>query len=311
MTDPVVGGEVLSFPRRHRGRVPWQETLADAQHHLTRSSDALEAYISQASSMSDRTDDAKPKVATVRKALVGGLLALATILLLFAIGDQSLLTTTAPAIVAAVALMSLVMVRRHYRHERECADRDVESAARVDARMYRVYRELQAEIFRRWSGGEFDDPAALGYAKDRALDAILNAEVHRLEHVCKRPISLVAIEDTGTEFIAKRSYGSVGSRITFGMRCPHDTSLVSVLGHYAPFHYVAEFHAAGASYCLVALSDVALTPPVQSLIEGAAARYQGSYQFFRLVEMNTPPSDSEFFKWVEMITPPTNTRLEA
>jgi hypothetical protein len=172
------------------------------------------------------------------------------------------------------------------------AQRDSDIHERGDARVYREYRKLLAEVYGLWASGAFQDVAELQRAKDRVLDGILFAEAFRLHNVCKRLVTLAVIQDTGSTFVARRSSKSpIGTRIERGMACPHTTSLDDVLEHYAKFFYKAEFQVCGQTYYLVGLSDdQPFAATSISLIEDAATQYQANYQFFRMAAVTMPPT---------------------
>jgi hypothetical protein len=170
------------------------------------------------------------------------------------------------------------------------AARDADIQQRNDAGIYKEYRSIQAQIYTAWVTGEFDDPSALQIAQNKALELVLSMGVRRLSYVCKHPISLVIIEDTGIAFTVARSYGNSNARIRPGMTCQHNMSLETVLDKHTHFHHVAEFQASDRIYYLVALSDVALSPTARSLTEYTAAQYQSIYQFFRVAEALAPPT---------------------
>jgi hypothetical protein len=172
------------------------------------------------------------------------------------------------------------------------AQRDSDISERGDARVYREYRKLLAEVYWLWASGTFQDAAELQRAKDRVLDGILFAEAFRLHNVCKRLVTLAVIQDTGINFVARRSSKSpIGTRIERGMTCPHTSSLDDVLEKYAKFFYKAEFQVCGQTYYLVGLSDdQPFTATSISVIEDAATQYQANYQFFRMAAVTRLPT---------------------
>lgn len=169
--------------------------------------------------------------------------------------------------------------------------RDADVGSRNDAGAFREYRRILAEAHRQWSRGELRTAEAWKTAKNSALALLLNMELLRVTHVCKRVVQLVIVHDADGEFVVKRVEPiQIGSRLRPGMRCHHDTSLDALAETFASHHYSAEFHACGETYHLVALSDAPLSTTARAIVEDAAAHYQGIYQFFRVAAIANPPA---------------------
>lgn len=178
-------------------------------------------------------------------------------------------------------------------HEKDYdAWRNADLESRGDAEVYRRYRALRTELDRAWRGGEFEDAAKRHEAKDNALNAVLDTETRRIAHCCRRPVTLTIVEDTGSDFVARRSSATeIGAQIPRGMTCPHNTALDTVIDRYAAFHYAAEFQVCGQRYFLAALSDdEPFDAAAVSLIEDAATQYQATYHVVRLLSVSTPPA---------------------
>lgn len=168
--------------------------------------------------------------------------------------------------------------------------RDADIEERDDAHSHKEIRTIQTEALRHLREGKLVDDDDFELARSNALQAVVEIGALRLGHACRQPATLAIVEDTGPEFIAKRSsQSSIGSRIVRGMRCAHDTSLDTVLSNYADYHYKAEYHAPGRTYYAVALSNTPMSPSgnericasAVALVEDTATQYQGMYLFFR------------------------------
>jgi hypothetical protein len=247
------------------------------------------------------SDDGKPNAPTWRKpvaasVLAGALASVGALLLKLLESGYELigLSTFVAILVFNITIPRAPEVARGHGDGPDDfeAQRDSDIHERGDTRVYRQYRKLLAEVYGLWASGTFQDAGELQRAKDQVLDGILFAEAFRLHNVCKRLVTLAVIQDTGTNFVARRSSKSpIGTKIVRGMTCPHTSSLDDVLEDYARFFYKAEFKVCGQSYYLVGLSDdEPFTATSISLIEDAATQYQANYQFFRMAAVTLPPT---------------------
>lgn len=170
--------------------------------------------------------------------------------------------------------------------------RDADIDERNDEDAYSRYRQLRSEAFRLWRSGALKLVEAFTETKERTLDAIINTEARRLEHARRGPVTLAVVEDTGEQFVAKRtSQSALGSRIRRGMSCPHDGPLDLVLDNYAQHHRKVEFHACGHTYYLVALSNEVdfNDSTARALLNDATNEYECTYLHFRWMATSAPP----------------------
>jgi len=161
---------------------------------------------------------------------------------------------------------------------------DAFSELREDDDYYSRLSHIQAESFAKFKDGRLEDSDESWKVRNSALEAFLELECRRLEHLGIEKVSLIVARATDKHYLIRRVGGPLKLSIAPGHKCPLHRDIDESLHRLAPEAMHQRIPCFGEEFVVAALAESSFPKSARGELARIATIYQLLYERFRLME---------------------------